>query len=70
LLISRFDPVLVEPYAVFVAPGTLQVLSSLGTAMNEPIGGGLLLGLAPFGPFPHDSKVNDGGHGKTSKDQG
>jgi hypothetical protein len=62
LPISRLDPVLVEASMVFVAPSALQVSSRFGTAVSEPVGRGLLLGLAPFRPFALNSKVYDGGH--------
>jgi hypothetical protein len=70
LPISRFNPALVEASPVFVAPGAFQVLPGLGTAMSKPISGGLLLGVAPFGPFPRDSKVDDGCHAEISEDSG
>jgi len=63
LPISRLDPVLVEASALFVALSALQVLSRLGTAVSKPVGRRLSLGLAPFRPFPLNSKVDDGGHG-------
>ncbi len=38
--------------------------------MSKPISGGFLLGVAPFGPFPRDSKVNDGRHAEISENSG
>ena len=38
--------------------------------MSKPISGGFLLGVAPFGPFPRNSKVNDGRHAEISENSG
>jgi hypothetical protein len=43
----------------FVASEALQVLFGPGTAVSQPIGGSLLLGLTPFGPFSCGSQVYD-----------
>ena len=61
---------LVEAPQSFVVPGALQVSFRLGTAMGKPVRRGLLLGLAPFGPFPLDTKINNGAHGESSEKLG
>jgi hypothetical protein len=53
-----------KPCAFFVAPEALQVLFGPGTAVSQPIGGGLLLGLTPSGPFSCGSQVYDSFHSK------
>jgi hypothetical protein len=64
LLVSRFDPVLVEASLSFVALGPLQVSFCLGTTMGKAAGRGCLLGFAPFSSLPLGAKIDDGAHGK------
>jgi hypothetical protein len=60
--VSRFDPVLVEPFAGLLAPGLLHGAVNLGAPMGEPVGCSLGLGCVPFGPLARDAEINDVAH--------
>jgi hypothetical protein len=53
---------LVDAPVVFVVLGTLKVPLCFGTAVDQPLRGGLLLGLTPFGPFPLGTQIDDQAH--------
>jgi hypothetical protein len=52
----------IEVAAGFVALRFLKISFCFGTPMNEPLGGGHLIGLASLGPLSLGTEINDLGH--------
>jgi hypothetical protein len=53
---------LVETLPLFVAQSPLKVSFRFWAAVSEPIGGGVLLGLAPPGLLARSAKIDDRSH--------
>jgi hypothetical protein len=67
LPISRFDPVLVETSLGFVIPRLRKRALGLQAPMHEPIGRGLLLGLAALGLLTRSAEIDEIAHVKARR---
>jgi hypothetical protein len=62
LLVSRFDPVLVEPFAGFVGAGLFDGAFGLRASMREAVGRRVLLGLSALGVLARGAEINEIAH--------
>jgi hypothetical protein len=69
LPVSRFDPVLVETFAGFIAPGLRQGPFGLRAPVREAAGCSLMLGLTPFGSLARGTEVEEVAHAKLGGNQ-
>jgi hypothetical protein len=58
LPLSSFYAVLIEVFAVFLAPGLLQGPFRFWATVQRPIGRSFLLGLAPLGPLAFSAEID------------
>jgi hypothetical protein len=62
IVVSRFNPVLVEAPTGFVVARPLQGSVCLCTTVREPVQRGFLLGFAPFGTLSLGVKIDNIAH--------
>jgi len=62
LPVVRFEPVLIETLAQFIAAGLFERPLGLRAPVRKPVGCGLLLGLTPFGLLARGSEINEIAH--------
>jgi hypothetical protein len=69
LPVSPFDPVLLEILLGLVVLRPLPHPVTFRTAVGQPVAGGLLIGLPPFGLLARGAKIDDVAHVKLGGNQ-